>query len=428
MDMLQKLENELNRIPNRKLALFIVSCHVDKPLEEYVPDSKYNIPIQAGAANTDLRTQVINDYDDVEDTISALNMFFSELTVYYWIWRYVNCPYVGVSHYRRRFDITDEALDILLDKGTDIIAIEPSDRTTPIRVELERFNYGYDVELILDCFREIHPEEYEGAVQHFSQNMMYPCCIGIYKKEIFHELCEWLFPVLFLFFDRRVEKIDLYQRRDVSFLAERLISYFFASRIDVYNIETTPMYAVKSKEWNIYDDCDPTSEASVVKGLAARLERHDILKWAAILAHLNPVTPNIKLQKMLREEYLWERSQEPCTFFERMPELTDYTKLVEYGKTFVTGLLTYISNPSEEMASLFIKIYTLQKHSIYSILAFLQVYEVNQIETYLLIAEALFQNGLSHEGQVLTVICLEQYPDQPEMILSRLNPYLEDEV
>ena len=56
-----------------RMKLYIVTCHVDKPLKQEPPQSGYDIPIQAGAALTDMRTCEINDLDDCDDSISDRN-------------------------------------------------------------------------------------------------------------------------------------------------------------------------------------------------------------------------------------------------------------------------------------------------------------------------------------------------------------------
>ena len=40
---------------SKTLKLYVVKSHVDKPIETEIKNSKYEIPIQAGAALTDKR-------------------------------------------------------------------------------------------------------------------------------------------------------------------------------------------------------------------------------------------------------------------------------------------------------------------------------------------------------------------------------------
>ena len=105
-----------------RLAMYIICCHVDKPMEEGDLKSKYNIPLQAGAALTDKRICDLNDYDGFDDSISDRNKRYSEMTAMYWIGKHINTEYVGVGHYRRRFLLSDSELDKYMDKGFDIIS------------------------------------------------------------------------------------------------------------------------------------------------------------------------------------------------------------------------------------------------------------------------------------------------------------------
>ena len=69
-----------HEITDGRLKLYVISCHTDKPLLEERPSSVYEIPIQAGAALTDMRTCAINDHDGFPESISDRNLRYSEVT------------------------------------------------------------------------------------------------------------------------------------------------------------------------------------------------------------------------------------------------------------------------------------------------------------------------------------------------------------
>ncbi|MCR5748444.1 MAG: DUF4422 domain-containing protein [Lachnospiraceae bacterium] len=56
----------------------------------------------------------------------------------------------------------------------------------------------------------------------------------ISKKEVFDDLCEWLFPVVLAVADKGGIIEDNYQNRYPGFISERLISYFFEKNRDKY--------------------------------------------------------------------------------------------------------------------------------------------------------------------------------------------------
>ena len=105
----------------KRLKMYVVCCHVDKPMEEGDLKSVYNVPIQAGAALTDKRICKLNDYDDFPESISDRNKRYSEMTAMYRIGALNDSEYVGITHYRRRFLLSDKQLEEYMDKGFDII-------------------------------------------------------------------------------------------------------------------------------------------------------------------------------------------------------------------------------------------------------------------------------------------------------------------
>ena len=66
------------------------------------PSSALYVPVQVGAANTDIRLDGMIP-DNQGDNISPLNGSFSELTAQYWAWRNTESDFVGACHYRRYF-------------------------------------------------------------------------------------------------------------------------------------------------------------------------------------------------------------------------------------------------------------------------------------------------------------------------------------
>ncbi len=89
----------------------------------------------------------------------------------------------------------------------------------------------------MEVLSEMCPEYVYEAKQLFEKSGCYcPCNMLIARKEIFDEMCSWLFPILFTIKERCGIIDDKYQNRYPGFLAERLITLFFHFNESRYNI------------------------------------------------------------------------------------------------------------------------------------------------------------------------------------------------
>jgi hypothetical protein len=93
-----------------KLHIYKAVFYKDKSLQTDRSDSAYVVPLQVGAAGTDVRVADLTD--DTGDNISERNGNYSELTGLYWIWKnrmknqyYGADCYYGLAHYRRFFEL-----------------------------------------------------------------------------------------------------------------------------------------------------------------------------------------------------------------------------------------------------------------------------------------------------------------------------------
>lgn len=201
---------------------YVVMNVADAVMEETRMNSKYDITIQSGCANTDKRIAEL--CDNVGDNISEWNPYYSELTAMYWVWKHEKADYIGWSHYRRRLDITDEEIQNYIEQDIDVILAEPMSFEETM---MEQFMGCVSIDcwqVMMDVMREIHPEEYEIVNFLANQKFMFPACMGIYKYEYFVDCCEWMFPMLEMIKERIGERWDPYQRRYIAFLAERMMS------------------------------------------------------------------------------------------------------------------------------------------------------------------------------------------------------------
>lgn len=257
MNARENFKKYLDTMTDSRLAMFVICCHVDKPLEEEMPESIYHVPIQAGAALTDKRVCDINDYDGEEDSISERNQRYSEMTAMYWIGKNIETDYVGISHYRRRFLLSDKQLEECLNQGFDIITMAKYKLPENVTDNYAVSYYKYDWDLFLEILQKKNPEYMDKAREVFSWDTIHPCNMNIFRREIYEEYCDFVFPILDEFYQRSAWKTDTYQRRDVGFIGERLSTLFIEKKKDEgLCVIEAPFTDLRSKGWSPEEECD----------------------------------------------------------------------------------------------------------------------------------------------------------------------------
>lgn len=209
-----------------RLEIYVVSSHVDKPMGEQPVTYGCEIPIQAGAARTDKRICEVNDHDGFDDSISVLNNRLSEFTAMFWVWNHSKSDYIGMCHYRRRFLTSAEELNSLMDQGMDLIVAPMVYLKGSITEWYGMYHCPGDWEAYMGILKRDYPDIYKIAVLHYGQNGLHPAALCIYKREVLDECCRWMYPILFELMEEMKGRFDVYQNRDVAFIAERMVSLF----------------------------------------------------------------------------------------------------------------------------------------------------------------------------------------------------------
>ena len=321
------MNTESKNKEKNQLSLFVVSCHVDKELTEEITPSKYEIPIQAGAALTDKRITELNDHDGFAESISDRNHRYSELSAIYYIWKNVKTPYIGISHYRRRFILSDRLLDKYMEEGFDIIISEPWIYPNSNLDVYINSHYGYDWTLTLNLIKELSPEYYDTALKFSENNYFHPYCMGIYKREVFDHCCSWLFPILEKFYQLRGEKKDIYQRRDISFIGERLFSIYFIHHKNNLNILQARVLQLTSKA-DSEQETDKTNHKEVLKTAFQLLENRQINRCVHLLLEEDIHHPSLYLLQSILYTYVQEKKEKPETFFEYLEDSCNPSNII----------------------------------------------------------------------------------------------------
>ncbi len=199
--------------------------------------------IQAGTVLAEKKLHDASYFDDVDENISIRNPQFCELTAFYWIWKHAKEDIIGLEHWRRRFILPENWIDVMQSNRIDVILPVPL-CVMPSLLENYKFRHDSGVwEACMDILKKHHPDDYDDAIRFFKESNLYsPCNMIIAKREVILEYCEWLFPVLLDLNDSIGILEDKYQNRYPGFISERLLNYFFEKNRERFNI----VYADKS--------------------------------------------------------------------------------------------------------------------------------------------------------------------------------------
>ncbi len=223
--------------------VYVARSIFDKKTKSLWRSRDYETDIQVGAALTDKK--ICDIRDDTGSNISNVNKKYCEITALYWIWKNDKTEYVGLSHYRRRFALSDDEIVYIKERSIDVVLTIPIINARGIKKQYEMDHSPDDFDVAIDEVQNIHPE-YASAMKYVGeQSFFYAYNMFVMKHCILDQYCEWLFPILFACEKRIGEKSDSYQNRYVGFLAERLLNvflYYNRDRLKVLVARKTYLY------------------------------------------------------------------------------------------------------------------------------------------------------------------------------------------
>ena len=217
------------------------------PLKLEPPD--YVTPIQLGSAFSDEKLCGITD--DMGDNISELNKDFSECTALYWIWKNdKEADYVGLFHYARYIDISEDELSRLDNAGIDMVITVPMMSGKPVK---DFFCPDYismkDWELMETAIIRRFPE-YEKTLEKYDSAFCYPGAnMSIMRRDIFDEYAKFSFTVA-------LDITDYYEKNGVTrndryagYIMENLLALFVMHNKDKYRIAVADLLYAKERTW-----------------------------------------------------------------------------------------------------------------------------------------------------------------------------------
>ena len=215
-----------------------VAYHKDSPLIK----NEIFEPIQVGRINSSVKLNMIGD--DTGNNISIRNPIYCELTAVYWAWKNDNSNYVGLCHYRRLFtlarksfikrfcasakyhaaklfnllhpgiecsfskQISTSSLESFREMANDFTEKIFSDITNydaivpyPIKfatINVRRFfEVSLEHKLLMDkIVHELNPDFELWYKKTMNGNILYAANMFVFKREIFIEYCNTIFPIL----------------------------------------------------------------------------------------------------------------------------------------------------------------------------------------------------------------------------------------
>lgn len=219
--------NEKNK-PQLTCNIYVAKSIYDSALQSEYDLKEYEKEIQVGAALTEERISGITVLDNQGDNISEWNRQFCEMTAFYWLWKNGTEDYLGLCHYRRHFILPEDFVGRMTENEIDVILPVPLYVAPNLQDNFKGRHAPREWDCMMEYVKEYRSKEYPDMKDFFENTGLYsPCNMIIAKREVFHELSEWMFPILFHVVKQCGEEDNKYDNRYPGFLSERLISYFF---------------------------------------------------------------------------------------------------------------------------------------------------------------------------------------------------------
>lgn len=219
------------------LAVYISKFHRDRPVKNPEKTADWMRSIQSGADLADC--SICELKDNTGENISKKNANYSELTSMYWIGKHADAEYLGLFHYRRMLELSEEDLYRLSANNVDVVLAYPAVYYPNILTHHSYYIKESDWNAMKQALWELQPEYAEALPEVFGGKLFYNHNIFIARKEVFRDYCNWLFPVL----ERTEELSDPkgWERSDryIGYLGENLTTLYFLYHKNDLNIAYT---------------------------------------------------------------------------------------------------------------------------------------------------------------------------------------------
>lgn len=212
---------------NKNTCIYVVTSMNNMHKADVSYNSRFIQYIQAGTKLSDKK--ICDITDDSGDNISEQNLYYCELTAGYWIYKndFVN-DYVGLYHYSRGLDISDEQISRIVESNIDVVL------PIPAVTRHEIITRESEAKLMLNAIKNVYPEYLESAEKYFYNKIFLTGNLIFAKKEVYCKYYQWLFNVI-------DECICLYGKKTVkkrlwAYLGEHFMNIYFFHHVKDYKI------------------------------------------------------------------------------------------------------------------------------------------------------------------------------------------------
>lgn len=225
------------------IKIFKMVHHKDKELMTKYDDPEYIARLQVGAAFAD--GTIADLQDNIQDNISDKNGNYSELTGLYWFWKnYIlagkaDKGYVGLAHYRRFLEFSDDDLKKIQDNDIDVILPYPMPYEPNIEEHHLRYLSDSEWNAVLQALDELQPEYAKAFKEILMQNYFYNYNVIVAKADVLDNYCSWLFPLLFRIEELNDPKEEKQPNRYIGYVGETLETLYFMYNKDKLKIAHT---------------------------------------------------------------------------------------------------------------------------------------------------------------------------------------------
>lgn len=206
-------------------SVYMAHSHADK-IKLHGNWANWIIPIQVGSALT-VPANWEEVRDNLGDNISEKNGNYSECTALYWMWKHApRTDYIGLCHYRRHFDLSEEDFSKLEENQMDVLVTAPTFVAEGIWSFFSSLTPKTDIEMLLKAIASVQPEYLSVTENFFKARFFPPCNLSIMKYELFQEYAAFAFSVTFEI-EHFYEEMGISRKdRYMGFLVECLLGIF----------------------------------------------------------------------------------------------------------------------------------------------------------------------------------------------------------